>query len=189
LGKIVFITHDIGIYGASKSFQITLKNLIEKKIIKKSEVIIIYPKTFRKFAKVITEKKINNSYLKNFNNKREWILPTNFGINVKNVDYSNNFLSQRNRIFRIMLFYIYWIYKYKMEIKRENVEKIYLNSIILWPVLLVLPKKIEIIMHIREILDFNDSLLSKFVKKLIIKKCFKLIAIDKKTSKEFENYK
>lgn len=189
MGKIIFITHDIGIYGASKSFQITLKNLIEKGIIKKSEVIIVYPKTFRKFAKIITEKQINNSYLKNLPNKEEWILPTSFGINVMNVEYNNIFSNEIRRIFKILLLYIYWLFKYKKKIKNESIEKIYLNSIILWPVLLVLPKKIKIIMHIREILDFNSNFIAKFAKKLIIKKCHKLIAIDKQTAKDFENYK
>jgi len=180
LTKIAFITQDIGLYGSSRSLQLTLKGLINKGCLKKEDIIIIYPKAVKSSSNEKLKEKLRESYFSEFSNSKSWILPFSYiiyGIHINKLEKTKSFI-------RILLFYMFWIFKYKKQLKKENVKQIYLNSITLWPILFVLPKHIKIIMHIREIFDLNKSF-SKIARRIIVNKCSELIAIDKKTALPF----
>jgi len=183
LTKIAFITQDIGLYGSSRSLQLTLKSLIDKNYLKKEDIIIIYPKTLNYFLNYKLEEKFYNSYFSNFNNSKNWIIP--FSNIIENISSTN--LRKLKSFIRIFIFFIFWMIKYKKQFNKANIEQVYLNSITLWPMLFVLPKHIKIIMHIREILDLNKSF-SKIARITIVNKCSELIAIDKKTALPFLDY-
>jgi len=180
LGKTIFITQDIGLYGSSKSLFLTLKGLIGKKYIKKENLIIIYPKAIKKFSNKKLKEKLSESNYSEFNDLKSWILPFSHvisGIRISIWEIAKSCI-------RILLFYTFWICKYRKQLKNKNIKLIYLNSITLWPMLFVLSKNIKTIMHIREILDLNKYF-SRIAKKIIIKKCYELIAIDEKTAIPF----
>lgn len=180
MSKTVFITQDIGVYGSSKSLQLTLKGLIDKEYLKKENIIIIYPKAVKSSLNEKLKEMLRESYFSEFGDSKSWVLPFShiiYGIHINKLEKTKSFI-------RILLFYMFWVFKYKKQLKKENIKLIYLNSITLWPMLLVLPKNVRIIMHIREILDLNNPI-SKVAKKLIIDNCTDLIAIDKKTALPF----
>lgn len=183
LTKIAFITQDIGLYGSSRSLQLTLESLIDKNYLKKEDIIIIYPKALNYFLNYKLEEKFYNSYFSNFNNSKNWIIP--FSNIIENISSTN--LRKLKSFIRIFVFFIFWMIKYKKQFKKANMEQVYLNSITLWPMLFVLPKHIKIIMHIREVLDLNKSF-SKIARRTIVNKCSELIAIDKKTALPFLDY-
>jgi hypothetical protein len=176
LAKIAFITQDIGVYGSSRSLQLMLRGLIDKNYFKEEDIIIVYPRALKINSNYKLKKKFYNSYFSIFNNSKSWIMP--FSNIIDNINSSS--IEKVKRFIRTLLFFIFWMIKYKKQFKKANIEQIYLNSITLWPMLFVLPKHIKTIIHIREILDL-DKPFSKIAKSTIINKCSELIAIDKKT--------
>jgi len=157
-----------------------LKGLIDKKYFKEEDIVIIYPRALKINSNYELKKKFYNSYFSKFNNSKSWIMP--FSNIISNINIGST--EKIKRLIRNLLFYIFWMIKYKKQFKKANIEQIYLNSITLWPMLFVLSKHIKIIMHIREILDLNKPF-SEIAKSTIINKCSELIAIDKKTAFPF----
>ena len=180
MAKIAFITQGIGLYGADRSFKLTLKGLIDENYLKNEDIIIVYAKAIKYYLNYKLEERFHNSYLSNFDNVKSWILPHN----CETADVSFTILVKIKSFIRMFIFFIFWITKYKRQFKRENVTQIYLSGVTLWPMLLVFPKNIKIITHIREIFDVNKPF-SKMVRKLIANKSSELIAIDKKTALPF----
>jgi len=78
---------------------------------------------------------------------------------------------------------LYWMARLK---KLKKFNFIHVNSLALWPLLLVIPKQIKIVVHAREVLKNNDNLFFRIIIKLIKKKAFKIIAIDNVASIPFK---
>lgn len=183
LTKIAFITQDIGLYGSSRSLQLTLKSLIDREYLKKENIVIIYPRSLKYFLNYKLAKKLNKSYFSEFNNIKSWVVP--FSNVIENISSSN--IKKIKSFIRTLIFYIFWTIKYKQQFKKDNIKQVYLNSITLWPMLLVLPRNTRVIMHVREMLDLKKPF-SKIIRKIILNKCSELITIDKKTALPFLNY-
>ncbi len=178
----MFITHDISVYGASKSLQLTLKGLIKKNYLKKEDVIILYNKALRNSSNKKIKKLFRKTYFSRFKNSKSLVLPLYPDVVIgTNTPVINKIIN----IFMIFLSYILWIIKYSNQFKKENLDCIYLNSVVLWPMLLLLPKKIKIVLHIREILSCKNKIVYKIAKKVIGSKCSRLIAIDSSSALPF----
>ena len=88
-------------------------------------------------------------------------------------------------IFAVLL----WYTMYLRKLSRIDIKYIHINSLTLWPLLLMIPKKYKTIIHCREILDEKSSpIYCKFVRYVIIKRSDLIIAIDKLTAEPFEPY-
>jgi len=71
---------------------------------------------------------------------------------------------------------IYFLFYYNNILKQEQITQIHLNSLVLWPLLLVLPKSMKRVIHIREIP--TNSLVSKVAIFIIKRYATTIISID-----------
>jgi hypothetical protein len=76
-----------------------------------------------------------------------------------------------------------FLFKYNRILAREQVRTVYLNSIVLWCLLPVLPKHLNRVIHIRE--TFDDSLEARLAIWTIRKYADTIIAIDANVAKPF----
>lgn len=137
--KILFITHDIGLYGASRSLQLLTNQLSSEKL---DLSLIVNKRLFRKnnLAKVSSDFGIKESKIKQFHLPFD---PCEIGKAKWSLYY---FLKQL-----VWHFDSYFIYQY---LKRNNYDLIYLNSITLHSLIKV---QLPFVIHIREIYDGSNN--------------------------------
>lgn len=137
--KIAFITHDFGIYGASRS----LRNLILQ-LNKQHDVHIIVHKSYR--------------HKQNIDNISDWFKVKKANIHEFRLFFSNCYYGKAQFSFKIkivnFLLKVIWLYIEKRKLygflNKEAFDIIHLNSIVLHH---VLNKKLKMIIHMREIFD------------------------------------
>ncbi len=166
--KALFITHDYGIYGASQSLQLLLRN------IKDTDVSIIIPR-----KEILTKSKLNeiaNKFSVETRKIKIFFLPWDncfecgktypFYLFLKMIQ---NFLWKLNKS---------WLYK---EIQRGGYDYIYLNSLVLNR---LINDKFPFILHIREIIH---RVTKDRIDRIKRAKC--VIFIDKASAMSLANFK
>jgi glycosyltransferase involved in cell wall biosynthesis len=143
--KIAFITHTTIVGGAAISSAVVIQYLIDTGLIRPEECIIIHNKE----NKISSEK--NDVY---FNLKKtikffKFRLP--FSLVFKGGQ--SNFFKKLFRICEECISIFCFIFFYNNLLKREKITTVHLNSLVLWPLLLVLPRSMKKIIHIREVPD------------------------------------
>ena len=141
--KIAFITHTTSVGGAAISSTAVIQYLVDTGLIKPEECIIIQNKD----KKISTEK--NDVY---FNLKKtikffEFRLP--FSLVFKGG--TSNYIKKVYRIYGEAISIFYFLLIYNKILKQEKITIVHLNSLVLWPLLLVLPKSTKTVIHIREV--------------------------------------
>jgi len=166
--KIAFITHAIGVGGAAISSTTTIQNLIDTGLLKSEECLIIHNKISQK-----TDKK-KDLY---FNLKKEikfyeFKLPFSLvfkGATSNGFTRVYHFVSDCVALLSFLLFY-------NKILRQEKITTIHLNSLVLWPLLLVIPRSMQSVIHIREVP--NTSMTSRIAIFVINRYASKIIAID-----------
>jgi glycosyltransferase involved in cell wall biosynthesis len=141
--KIAFIAHTTSIGGAAISSTAVIQYLIDTGLIKPEECILIQNKE----KKISTEK--NDVY---FNLKKtikffDYRLP--FSLVFKGG--TSNCFKKLYRIYGEAISIFYFLLIYNKILKQEKITIVHLNSLVLWPLLLVLPKSMKRVIHIREV--------------------------------------
>lgn len=141
--KIAFITHTTIVGGAAISSTTVIQYLIDTGLIKPEECILIQNKE----KNISTEK--NDVY---FNLKKtikffHFRLP--FSLVFKGG--TSNCFKKLYLIFGEVISIFYFLLIYNKILKQEKITIVHLNSLVLWPLLLVLPKSMKRVIHIREI--------------------------------------
>ncbi len=185
--KFLFITHDIGLYGASRSLGLTIKSLIRSNFLSRDNIFLAY-----NFVSLTVLKNILNG------KNGDTFFPNKILGNIKNIyrgvfPFSLHYKGSPKTIFHrvgsILLFPMftaYWILAGKRIIKMNRIDHVYLNSVVLWPVLLFIPKNIKSIIHVREVLkNGRTGFYKRLISKIILTKADTIIAIDKKSSQPF----
>jgi glycosyltransferase involved in cell wall biosynthesis len=166
--KIAFITHAIGVGGAAISSTTTIQNLIDTGLLKPEECLIIHNKLRQKTDK-------NNDLYFNLKMKikfYEFKLP--FSLVYKGADLNGltrvyHFVNDCVALLSFLLFY-------NKILRQEKITTIHLNSLVLWPLLLVIPRSMQSVIHIREIP--NTSMTSRIAIYVINCYASKIISID-----------
>jgi hypothetical protein len=141
--KIAFITHTTNVGGAAISSVMVIQHLIRTGLLKPEECIIIQNKE----KKISTEKNDVYFTLKKTIKFFEFRLP--FSLVFKGG--SSNFFKKVYRMYGEIISIFYFIFFYNRILKREKITTVHLNSLVLWPLLVVLPKSMKRVIHIREV--------------------------------------
>ncbi|MCK5003912.1 MAG: hypothetical protein KAS21_02440 [Candidatus Aminicenantes bacterium] len=185
--NILFITHDVGLYGASRSLGLSIKSLLENTDITKDNIHLVYNVfNFRMLRNIFSGKKdkrfILNNYLRGLRNIYTGIFP--FSLSYKGRPETR--IHDIGSIALLLLFPFYWFFRGKTIIKNHNISHVHLNSLVLWPLLILVPRKIKKIIHIREIHDNTIfRIFSRIKIKTIKKYADTIIAIDSSTANSF----
>ncbi|MCT7487111.1 glycosyltransferase [Aliarcobacter cryaerophilus] len=139
--KGLFITHDISIYGASRSLQGVLKNI-------DIEYDLIIPKKLRSKNNIGEVKDFFGGKAKNI---YEFYLP--FEQCFVGKDENLSIKSKLNVLMKRFLFQITKQRLYSL-IKNQNYDFVHLNSLVLYP---VIKKDLPFFMHVRELFDGTNS--------------------------------
>lgn len=141
--KIAFITHAIGVGGASISSSTVIQYLIDNGRIRAEDCIIVQENP----GVESTEKNDIYFQLKKTVRWYDWKLP--FSCVIKGAPKGIRFrlLCLKKNVEAIVFF----LFFYSRILKGEQITHVHLNSFILWPLLPVIPKSIRKIIHIREI--------------------------------------
>ena len=166
--KIAFITHATSFGGAALSSSKTIQFLLDKGLLQPEECLLIQPK-----HRDPSDEK-NDVY---FNLKKklyfyEFKLPFSPVFKGATSDYIIRLFNIYKGIISIFSF----LFFYNKILKREKITVVHLNSLVLWPILLVLPKSMKKIIHIREVP--NDSIEAKIAIFVITRHATKIISID-----------
>jgi glycosyltransferase involved in cell wall biosynthesis len=141
--KIAFITHTTYFGGAALSSSKTIQFLLDNGLLQPEQGLLIQPKD------VDPSNEKNDAY---FNIKRtmnfyEFNLP--FSPIFKGT--ASNYRMRLYYAFHEVIAIFFFIFFYNKIFKQEKITIVHLNSLVLWPLLLVLPKSIKKIIHIREV--------------------------------------
>ncbi len=166
--KIAFIAHAIGVGGGSLSSSTTIQYLLDAGKLKPEDCIIIHDK-----VKGQSNEK-NDLYfnLKNSIKSYECILPFSPIYKGAPINLFLKLYSPFKQFFLTIIFF----FRYNTILRREGVTTIHLNSMVLWPLLLVLPKSMNRVIHIREVPD--GSIGARIAIFVIIRYATKIISID-----------
>ena len=169
------MTHTTIVGGAAISSAVVIQYLIDTGLIRPEECIIIHNKE----KKISSEK--NDVY---FNLKKtikffKFRLP--FSLVFKGGQ--SNFFKKLYRIYEGGLSIFYFIFFYNNLLKQEKITTVHLNSLVLWPLLLVLPRSMKKIIHIREVPD--NSIEARIAIYTIKNLATKIISIDSTTDIPF----
>ncbi len=171
--KILFITHDIGIYGAARSLSLHIKSLLTNDIVKKEDIFLLYAKPFLKFTSIKPE------MLKGLNYKKSILLPSSRIHKGHEKSLYNTFKYMVKNIVSI----IYCFFYLRLLLKHLKPDLIHLNSLTIWPLLFILPKKYKTIIHIREIYNENVNIMTKKLLRKALLRAYKIIGIDEGVKK------
>jgi len=171
--KILFINHSSNtIYGAAKSLQYILKNY-------ECEFDYVYPNSFfHPVSKEVMKKYIGQ---RNISNRIYCLyLPFASGVCMDNkYNLKEKIYLKIKKVFEILD-----LFKLNKIIKNGNYDYIYLNSLVLYP---MISKKKKFIIHLREVFTGNDKLYINVNNKL--EHANKIIFIDEATRGPFKNLK
>ncbi len=174
--RILFITHDVGVYGAAQSLGLLIKALLDNGFVAKEEIFILYSKSFIK--KQIVKSKIINDIV----NKKTVLLP----ISGVYKGYCESPLKNlKNKLRNIVALFSSFI-TIRKQIKECVPDIVHLNSITLWPLLLVIPEKHKTIIHVREIFNHKTNKVVKYLFKKALSRAYRIIAIDKMARNSLE---
>ena len=168
MDKVAFITHTTDKGGASESFLTVMKTLSDK--ITYADHLLIYPETNK-----------NDAYaaLKDTMPHFQWRLPFSWIFRGAEPGIHRKVYRMVMEGFAMFAF----LFKYNKILAREQVRTIYLNSIVLWCLLPVLPQHLNLVIHIRETVD--DSLEGKLAVWTIHHFADTIITIDANVAKPF----
>jgi len=127
--KIAFITHTTNVGGAAISSVMVIQHLIRTGLLKPEECIIIQNKE----KKISTEENDVYFTLKKTIKFFEFRLP--FSLVFKGG--SSNFFKKVYRMYGEIISILYFIFVYNRILKREKITTVHLNSLVLWPLLVV----------------------------------------------------
>lgn len=176
--QVAFVTHDVGLYGAARSLHGSITSLIGNGYLGFDDVVLIYDRSLSKKPPPLRESFLFREFEKGI----QWVLPVSGLYEGGRVDK----LSALKTVIKLGVFALLWHVRYKRRLKKSGVQRIHLNSLTLWPMLLILPRHAKIVMHIREILDERSCpWMSRIAKHLILTRCHRIIAIDKLTAAPF----
>ncbi len=166
--KLVFIAHAIGIGGGPLSSSSTIQYLLDTELLKKEDCLIIHDK-----LKEISD--ANNDVY--FNLKKtvkhfECTLP--FSPVYKGT--ATNFFSTIFNPFKGFIILLMFFFNCNKILRQEKITTVHLNSMVLWPLLLVLPKSMKLVIHIREVP--NDTIRARIAVFVIRRYATKIISID-----------
>ena len=175
--KIAFITHTTTFGGAGLSSSKTIQFLLDKGLLQPEECLLIQPRV----RDPSNEK--NDLY---FNLKKtikfyEFKLP--FSPVFKGV--TSNYLIKLSYTYKEFIAIFSYLVYYNKILKQEKITIVHLNSLVLWPLLLVLPKSIKTVIHIREVP--NNSIEARIAIFVITHYATKIISIDPISDISFSN--
>jgi glycosyltransferase involved in cell wall biosynthesis len=175
--KVLFITNATNKYGASRSLGLLIEGLLKEKYLRNQDVFLVYQRYFRE-----KKSKLELKIYEKLSNKKRWILPAS----IIYVGHPAGFFLRFMRfIYGLTFFFIYFA-KYRKQLLRMDVDVIHINSITLWFLLLYLPKKIPVIMHVREKLELQRNRIEAvWARKVIIKRSNAIIAVSEGVSEDF----
>lgn len=176
--KIAFILHAVGGGGAPLSLVINLQKLVDEGLLSPEECIIIHGKQ----RAPSTEKNDLFYFLKQKIRHYEWQLPWSHIDNIGG--YPSLIIKLYSFVKNLQALFLF-ISIYPKILKKEKIQVVHLNSIVLWPILLVLPNNIRAIIHVRE--DFLNSIEAKIAQQIIRKKASAIISIDDFRDMPFSN--
>lgn len=167
--KIAFITHTTSIGGAALSSSKTIQLLLDKGLLYPEECLLIH----QRYRVPSNEK--NDAYysLKQKIRHYEWQLPWS---HVDQISGPPSMIIKLYSFVKNLQVLFFFISIYPKILKKEKIQVVHLNSIVLWPILLVLPNNIQAIIHIRE--GFLNSIEAKIAQQIIRKKASAIISID-----------
>jgi len=168
--KIAFITHTTIIGGAALSSSKAIQFLLDNGLLQPEKCLLIQPK----YRDPSNEK--NDAYFnvkKSIKKVYEFKLP--FSPIFKGT--TSNYIIKIYYLYNEFFALISYIFYYNKIIRREKITVVHLNSIVLWPLLLVLPKSVKIVIHIREVLI--NSIEARIAIFVINRHATKIISIDR----------
>ena len=169
--KIAFITHAIGIGGGSLSSSMTIQYLLEKEFLKPENCIILHEER----PEPTNEK--NDVYFKLRSSIKFFQVRLPFSLAYKGSNSQNNAaFYEFYRFVLMMIKSINFLLFYNKILNEEEVTVVHLNSLVLWPLLPVLPGSMKKIIHIREVP--NDSVEARIAIFIIRRYATKIISID-----------
>lgn len=178
--KIAFFTADAGNYGSARSLATAIQYLQKNNILKREEITLICSKSLIHREGNVPQNKIFQEL-----NYAYWVLPFS-RVELKGDEIGS--WGKIKAIIKNLIAVIMTLCIYKRRIRRMGLDYIHINSLTLWPLLLVLPHEVKTIIHIREILDeVRLSMIPKIARKIILIKSSKIIAIDNMSAKPFIN--
>ena len=169
--KVAFITHTTKRGGATISNTTNLRYLLDNNLIQPEECLLVIPEgqgygVYAPFTKKIPSTEMTLPF--------SWIF----------VGAAPGLHRKLYRVFKEIISAIIFLTDYNRFLIQHGITHIYLNSIVLWPLLLVLPKSMNKTIHIRE--TFDTSLESRLAKWCIRKYADKIIAISSLTANPFD---
>ena len=167
--KIAFITHTTSVGGAALSSSKTIQFLLDKGLLQPEECLLIQPRC----RDPSHEKNDLYYFLKQKIRHYEWQLPWS------PVDQIGGYPSLTRKMYWFLITIralFFFIFLYPELLKKEKIQIVHLNSIVLWPILLVLPNNVRAIIHVRE--GFLNSIEAKIAQKIIREKASAIISID-----------
>lgn len=169
--RIAFITHATQRGGAAISNTMNLDYLIDNRILEPKECLLILPEglEYGMYAKYIG--KIPAA---------KFILPFSWIF----VGAAKGVHRKVYRVFKEIISMLVFLIDQNGFLKKENITHIYLNSMVLWCLLPILPKSMNKTIHIRE--TFDTSLESRLAKWCICKYADKIITINDSTAAPFK---
>lgn len=170
--KIAFFTHDIGVFGAARSLASTIEALVQTGKITPPDIYIYYKNSEQPsylFAKTP--------------NLQAWFLPcTTLGLKAS----PNSMITSLKLLPKLVLFLLLWNFSYAPHLKANKITHIHLNSLLLWPALLILNKNFRVSIHARELFDKErHPVLSRMITSIIYRRAYKIIAIDNAAAQQF----
>ena len=176
--KIAFILHAVGGGGAPLSLVINLQKLVDEGLLSPEECIFIHEKQ----RAPSNEKNDLFYFLKQKIRYYEWQLPSS---PVDQIAGPRSLITQVYCFVKNLQALFLFISIYSKILKKEKIQVVHLNSIVLWPLLLVLPNKIRAIIHVRE--GFLNSIEAKIAQQIIRNKASAIISIDDFCAMPFSN--
>jgi glycosyltransferase involved in cell wall biosynthesis len=175
--KMAFILHAVGGGGAPLSLVINLQKLLDEGLLSPHEFILIHGKQHT------PSNKKNDLF---FNLKKnikfyEFKLPFSLVIKGATSTIFTSFYRPLNNFISL----IYFLFYYNKILKQENITIVHLNSLVLWPLLLVLPKSMKRVIHIREVP--SNTLFSKLAIWCIKKYTTRIVSIDYISNYDFKD--
>lgn len=162
--RILYINQGDSIYGASRSLGLLMYGIAQK--IGLENIFLVNDFTAKKAN-------IKNKHLQMCKNRYYWILPSLTLV----IDIKRTYKFYINGIIRFIIAYLFYASHYKKIIQKERINIVHLNNEGLWPMLMMLPKSVIKVIHIRGHADVrSNSILNKLMLNFM-EKADKVIAI------------
>jgi len=176
--KLAFFTHDVGIYGAARSLSSALRGLRTEGLADRGNLWLFHHEDPHTSAPGPSE------LFEEIPNRIRCYLPFS-KLYVGSVVRPHG-LEWAAQALKARRFLENWYTHVQHVVEQQRFDCIHLNSHVLWPLLLVLPKKVRVVVHIRDLVDKERfRLRSSMMVKLIQQRADCIIAIDRLTADPF----